>query len=56
MDEADRVIALTPEQLTEVCVRFAMFMGWTEGPGSDEWKAEIRRCGSAGQWPRVFPS
>ena len=26
------LITLTPEQLTEVCVRFAIFMGWTYAP------------------------
>jgi hypothetical protein len=32
MDQPEKLITLTPEQLTEVCVRFAVFMGWTQGP------------------------
>jgi len=34
---------LTGEQLTEVCVRFAVFMGWITGPGSAGWVREVHR-------------
>ena len=37
------LITLTPEQLTEVCVRFAIFMGWTYAPGSLEWVLKVKR-------------
>ena len=40
------LITLTPEQLTEVCVRFAIFMGWTYAPGSLEWVLEVKRTGA----------
>jgi len=40
------LITLTPEQLTEVCVRFAIFMGWTYAPGSLEWVLEVKRVGA----------
>ena len=40
------LITLTPEQLTEVCVRFGIFMGWTPGPGSLEWVLEVKRVGA----------
>ncbi len=33
MDQPQELISLTPEQLTEVCGRFAIFMGWTPEPG-----------------------
>ena len=40
------LITLTPEQLTEVCVRFAIFMGWTYAPGSLEWVLKVKRTGA----------
>ncbi len=47
MDQSEKLYALTPEQLTEVCVRFPVFMGWTCGPGSQEWRDDPRHCTSA---------
>ena len=40
------LITLTPDQLTEVCVRFAIFMGWTYAPGTLEWVLEVKRVGA----------
>ena len=36
----------TPEQLTELCGRFGIFMGWTTAPGSLEWVLEVKRTGA----------
>ncbi len=47
MSESQKVIALTPDQLTEVCVRFAAIMGWIDGPGSDEWVEELHAYSGA---------
>jgi hypothetical protein len=47
IDQSVRLYALSPEQLTEVCVRFAVFMGWTRGPGSQDWRDNLRHCISA---------
>jgi hypothetical protein len=46
-DQSERLYALTPDQLIEVCVRFAVFMGWTRGPGSQQWRDDLRHCTSA---------
>jgi hypothetical protein len=46
-DQSEKLYALTPEQLTEVCVRFAVFMGWTRGSGSQGWRDDLRHCTSA---------
>jgi len=40
------LITLTPEQLTEVCVRLAILMGWTTAPGSLEWVLAVKRTGA----------
>ena len=42
-DQSEQLITLTPEQLTEVCVRFAVFMGWTAGPTSAEWLMDVKK-------------
>jgi hypothetical protein len=41
-----KLITLTPEQLTELCVRFAVFMGWTPGPTSAEWLMDVKKKGA----------
>jgi hypothetical protein len=47
MDQPQELITLTPDQLTEVCVRFAVFMGWTRGwPVVNRSQAE-RECARA---------
>jgi hypothetical protein len=47
MEQAEKVYTLTGEQLTELCVRFGVFMGWTRGPGSQVWRDDLRHCTSA---------
>jgi len=46
MNQPQELITLTPEQLTEVCVRFAVFMGWTSGPTSAEWLMDVKKQGA----------
>jgi hypothetical protein len=46
MDQPQKLIALTPKQLTEVSTRFAVFMCWTAGPTSPEWALEVKKCGA----------
>jgi hypothetical protein len=33
-------------QLTEICVRFAVYMGWTPGPTSVEWLLAVKEQGA----------
>jgi hypothetical protein len=40
-----QLIALTPTQLTEVCVQFASEMGWIGRPGGTEWYVRMKRHG-----------
>jgi len=46
-DQSTQLYVLSPGQLTEVCVRFSVFMGWTRGPGSQEWREDLWLCLSA---------
>lgn len=46
MDQPEKLITLTPEQLTEVCVRFAVFMGWTARPTSAAWLTDVKKQGA----------
>lgn len=39
------LIALSPSQLTEVCVQFAAAMGWIDAPGGAEWSSKVRNSG-----------
>ncbi len=47
IDQSEDLYVLTPEQLTEVSVRFAVFLGWTRGPGSQQWRDNLRHRNSA---------
>jgi hypothetical protein len=46
MNQPQELITLTQEQLTEVCVRFAVFMGWTPGPTSAQWLMDVKKQGA----------
>lgn len=40
-----QVLALTPSQLTEVCVQFASEMGWIGRPGGTDWYMRLKTHG-----------
>ena len=40
-----QVVALTPSQLTEVCVQFASEMGWIGRPGGTDWYMRLKTHG-----------
>jgi hypothetical protein len=46
MERSEKVYTLTAEQLTEVCVRFGVFMSWTASPKSLQWLLEVKRVGA----------
>ena len=46
MEQSEKVYTLTAEQLTEVCVRFGVFMGWTVSPKTLQWILEVKRIGA----------
>jgi hypothetical protein len=41
------LVALTPSQLTEVCVQFAAEMGWIGRPGGTDWYVRLKCHGDA---------
>ena len=46
MEQSEKVYTLTAEQLTEVCVRFGVFMGCTVSPKTLQWLLEVKRVGA----------
>ena len=46
MEQSEKVYTLTAEQITEVCVRFGVFMSWTASPKSLQWAIEVKQCGA----------
>jgi hypothetical protein len=44
MEQSEKVYTLTA--VTEVCVRFGVFMSWTASPKSFQWLLEVKRVGA----------
>ena len=42
MTVSRELVALTPTQLTEVCVQFAAQMGWIGRPGGTDWYVRLK--------------
>jgi len=42
MTALKELVALTPTQLTEVCVQFAAEMGWIGRPGGTDWYVRLK--------------
>lgn len=42
MKAQHELVALTPSQLTEVCVQFAAAMGWIGRPGGTDWYVRLK--------------